>query len=210
LAEGITASHLVAEERERRSPNFGASALIKLLIVEPGSVIARQAWPPASTVACARLLPGEAHAGLAGARRNHSRKLSDADLKLARPGLDEAWRRIVKLDTTGGSRSGRKVTDGRLPPPVRIVPHHSDPECRLLLRTGRTYPSPDRGLAGCDTTDVCGGELTEPRSSARAGPGPSPRSWKQCVTVQAGTPAAGVGFGQHHRLQRLRLQASRP
>ena len=48
---------------------FDTSAFLKLVIAEPGSVVAVRAWTDADQVAACRLLYPEARAGLAQARR---------------------------------------------------------------------------------------------------------------------------------------------
>jgi predicted nucleic acid-binding protein len=79
---------------------FDASAFLKLLLSEPGSATAKQAWAQARTVTGGRLLYAEVRAGLAAALR--SRRLSARRYADRKRALHELWERVVEVDATTG------------------------------------------------------------------------------------------------------------
>jgi predicted nucleic acid-binding protein len=77
---------------------FDTSALVKILIEEPGSAAAVQAWQAADSVACSRLAHVEARAALAMAKRQG--RLSSLQGARARAALDDHWQDVVALEVT--------------------------------------------------------------------------------------------------------------
>jgi predicted nucleic acid-binding protein len=77
---------------------FDTSAFVKILIQEPGSGSAVRAWRAADSVSCSRLLPAEARAALAMARRQ--RRLSNAQQAQAKAALDAHWQDVFVVEVT--------------------------------------------------------------------------------------------------------------
>ena len=77
---------------------FDTSAFMKLLIQEPGSVPAVQAWQAADWVASSRLLYAEARAALAMARRQG--RLSNAQHASAKGALTDHWLDVHVIEVT--------------------------------------------------------------------------------------------------------------
>lgn len=77
---------------------FDTSAFVKILIAEPGSAPAVQAWQAADSVACSRLLHAEARAALAMARRQG--RLSTAQLAGAKAALTVHWQDVYVVEVT--------------------------------------------------------------------------------------------------------------
>lgn len=74
---------------------FDTSALVKLVIQEPGSEHAERVWRDASTVVSNVLLYPEARAALKRARRD--RRLRDAELRLAVRGVERLWAQVDRI-----------------------------------------------------------------------------------------------------------------
>jgi predicted nucleic acid-binding protein len=85
---------------------FDTSALVPLLIAEPGSPAARQLWDGATRVASIRLLYPEARAALAQARRGG--RLSARQLRTAVRSLDERYGQldVVEVDERLAHQAG--------------------------------------------------------------------------------------------------------
>lgn len=85
---------------------FDTSAVIPLLIAEPGSALAGQLWDKADRVASARLIYPEARAALAQARRLE--RLTARQLGASVRELDELYEQmdIVELDADLAHQSG--------------------------------------------------------------------------------------------------------
>jgi predicted nucleic acid-binding protein len=77
---------------------FDTSALVKILIHESGSASAVRAWHAADSVSCSRLLPAEAQAALAMARRQ--RRLSDVQHIQAKAALEKHWQDVFVVEVT--------------------------------------------------------------------------------------------------------------
>jgi predicted nucleic acid-binding protein len=77
---------------------FDTSAFVKILIQEPGSDSALRAWQAADSVCCSRLLPAEARAGLAMARR--MRRLSNVQQTRAKAALDGHWQDVFVVEVS--------------------------------------------------------------------------------------------------------------
>ena len=77
---------------------FDTSAFVKILIQEPGSGSAVRAWRAADSVSCSRLLPAEARAALAMARRQ--RRLSNAQQAQAKAALEAHWQDVFVVEVT--------------------------------------------------------------------------------------------------------------
>jgi len=85
---------------------FDTSALVPLLVFEPGSPAARELWDEASRVASVRLVYPEARAALAQARR--SGRVTPRQLRSAVRALDDRYEQLdlVELDGTLAHRAG--------------------------------------------------------------------------------------------------------
>ncbi|HKF18246.1 MAG TPA: type II toxin-antitoxin system VapC family toxin [Candidatus Dormibacteraeota bacterium] len=77
---------------------FDTSAFLKLVVAEPGSVIAVRAWTDADQVAACRLLYPEARAGLAQARRMG--RLPARSLGASRRTLEALWADVEVVEIT--------------------------------------------------------------------------------------------------------------
>jgi predicted nucleic acid-binding protein len=77
---------------------FDTSALVPLLIAEPGSPAARQLWDGATRVASVRLVYPEARAALAQARRQD--RLTARQLRTAVRSLDEIYTQLDTVEVT--------------------------------------------------------------------------------------------------------------
>jgi predicted nucleic acid-binding protein len=77
---------------------FDTSAFLKLVIVEPGSQTATQAWTAADSVTSSRLLYPEARAGLAAALRG--RRIPPPRYPRLKTHLEELWGDVVVLEVT--------------------------------------------------------------------------------------------------------------
>lgn len=74
------------------------SVLLKLLVTEPGSVVAAQLTDSADVVAAARLGYAEARAALAAASRN--RRITPAQLRRLKTELELLWSQFVIVEMT--------------------------------------------------------------------------------------------------------------
>ena len=85
---------------------FDTSALVPLIVAEPGSARAVSLWSHADRVVTVRLLYPEARAALAQARR--LRRLSPRQLRQAAVELDGRWRQldVVEIDERLAFRAG--------------------------------------------------------------------------------------------------------
>jgi predicted nucleic acid-binding protein len=85
---------------------FDTSALVPLLVVEPGSPTARQLWDEASRVASVRLVYPEARAALAQARRYG--RVTARQLRSAVRALEDHYEQLdlVELDETLAHHAG--------------------------------------------------------------------------------------------------------
>lgn len=79
---------------------FDTSALVPLIIAEPGSSAARELWDGAARVASVRLAYPETRAALAQAHRG--RRLTARQLRSAVTGLDELFTRLDVVDVDDG------------------------------------------------------------------------------------------------------------
>lgn len=79
---------------------FDTSAVIPLLVEEPGSDRAVQLWEQADRVVSLRIVYAEARAALALARRTG--RLSGSALRTTLPRLDELYRSVDRLDIDDG------------------------------------------------------------------------------------------------------------
>jgi uncharacterized protein len=79
---------------------FDTSALVPLIVAEPGSGAARELWDGASRVASVRLIYPEARAALAQARREN--RISARQLRPAVQALDDRYLQldVVEVDET--------------------------------------------------------------------------------------------------------------
>lgn len=77
---------------------FDTSAFVKILIHEPGSASAVRAWQAADSVVSSRLLPAEARAALAMARRQ--RRLSASQHAQAKAALTTHWQGVFVVEVT--------------------------------------------------------------------------------------------------------------
>jgi predicted nucleic acid-binding protein len=77
---------------------FDTSAFLKLVIAEPGSVMAIRAWTDADQVATCRLLYPEARAGLAQARRMG--RLPARSVGASRRTLEALWADVEVVEIT--------------------------------------------------------------------------------------------------------------
>jgi predicted nucleic acid-binding protein len=77
---------------------FDTSAFVKVLIEEPGSASAVQAWQAADSVACSRLLHAEARTALAMARRQG--RLSTVQHATAKAALNVHWQDVYVVEVT--------------------------------------------------------------------------------------------------------------
>jgi len=85
---------------------FDASAFLKLVIEEPGSAEAREAWRGAHSRVSSRLLYPEARAGLARARR--MRRLDQPAARAARQSIEDLLEAVDLVEVTAevGRRAG--------------------------------------------------------------------------------------------------------
>jgi predicted nucleic acid-binding protein len=77
---------------------FDTSAFLKLLVAEPGSQTAAQAWTGADAVTSCRLLYPEARAGLAAAMR--ARRVPKSRCPALKTQLEELWGDVVAIEVT--------------------------------------------------------------------------------------------------------------
>lgn len=77
---------------------FDTSAFVKIVIHEPGSGSAVRAWQAADSVVASRLLPAEARAALAMARRQ--RRLSPSQHVQAKAALATHWQSVFVVEVT--------------------------------------------------------------------------------------------------------------
>ena len=80
------------------SAAFDTSALVKLVIDEPGSQSAREIWAAAEPPVCCRLAYVEARAALAAARR--AERLTRTQLAAAKRGLETLWGQAGIVEVT--------------------------------------------------------------------------------------------------------------
>jgi uncharacterized protein len=85
---------------------FDTSALVPLLVLEPGSPAARELWDEAPRVASVRLVYPEARAALAQARR--TARVTSRQLRSAVRALDDHYEQLdlVELDETLAHQAG--------------------------------------------------------------------------------------------------------
>lgn len=79
---------------------FDTSALIPLVIEEPGSARAAVLWDESERVVTVRLAYPEARAALATARRLG--RLSAGKYRTARAGFEDLWRQFDRVEVTAG------------------------------------------------------------------------------------------------------------
>lgn len=79
---------------------FDTSAFVPLLIIEPGTPLARELWDSADEVVTTRLLYLEGAAALSRARRMG--RITDRNHRAAVDSLDDLWRdfRVIEIDET--------------------------------------------------------------------------------------------------------------
>ena len=84
---------------------FDTSAFVPLLIIEPGSPLARELWDSADEIVTTQLLYVEAAAALARARRMG--RITDVSHRVAVDSLDDLWRdfRVIEIDETVARRA---------------------------------------------------------------------------------------------------------
>jgi predicted nucleic acid-binding protein len=79
---------------------FDTSALIPLIVEEPGSAVASQLWDAAERVVTVRLAYPEGRAALAQARRLG--RLPPRAYRTARDGFEDLWRQLDRVEVTAG------------------------------------------------------------------------------------------------------------
>lgn len=79
---------------------FDTSALIPLIVEEPGSEVASRLWEEAERVVTVRLAYPEGRAALAGARRLG--RLTPRRQRAAREGFEDLWRQLDRVEVTAG------------------------------------------------------------------------------------------------------------
>jgi uncharacterized protein len=86
---------------------FDTSALVKLLVQEPGSEVAEEIWDAADTVATGRLAYPEARAALAAAKRDG--RLSAPTHRRAKDEFEALWQQtwIVELSSSVAADAGK-------------------------------------------------------------------------------------------------------
>jgi predicted nucleic acid-binding protein len=77
---------------------FDSSALVKLVVEEPGSPLAAELWDASDAALASRLAYPEVRAALAAATRNH--QLGPAELRQAELAWDEFWAATRKVELT--------------------------------------------------------------------------------------------------------------
>lgn len=77
---------------------FDSSALVKLLIDEPGSTLADELWDACDGAVASRIAYPEVRAALAAATRNHD--LAERDLDRAEDAWEEFWAFIRPVELT--------------------------------------------------------------------------------------------------------------
>jgi uncharacterized protein len=77
---------------------FDASALVKLVVEEAGSVLAAELWDGSDAVVASRLAYPEVRAALAAAGRNHD--LDQAGLQAAGTAWEEYWAAVRPVELT--------------------------------------------------------------------------------------------------------------
>jgi predicted nucleic acid-binding protein len=77
---------------------FDSSALVKLVVEEPGSELVAQLWDGCDAALASRLAYPEVRAALAAAARNHD--LSDDDLRAAERAWEEFWAATRPVELT--------------------------------------------------------------------------------------------------------------
>jgi len=77
---------------------FDSSALVKLVVEEPGSPLAAELWDGCDAAVSSRLAYPEVRAALAAAGRN--RDLADRDLEMAEQFWDDLWAGIRPVELT--------------------------------------------------------------------------------------------------------------
>ncbi len=77
---------------------FDSSALVKLVVEEPGSPLAAELWDASDAALASRLAYPEVRAALAAAARNH--QLGAAELRQAEQAWDEFWAATRKVELT--------------------------------------------------------------------------------------------------------------
>lgn len=75
---------------------FETSALVKLLLEEPGAEDARDLWDEADLVTVALIAYPEARSALAAAHRDH--RISSAELEVAKRKLNRLWTQTQVVD----------------------------------------------------------------------------------------------------------------
>lgn len=90
---------------------FDTSAIVKLVILEPGSSEANRIWLDAHRVVSSVLVYPESRAALKRARR--ARRLTDARLRLAIADFEGLWGHVdrVSVSTVLATRAGRLAHD---------------------------------------------------------------------------------------------------
>ncbi len=93
---------------------FDASALVKLVVEEEGSVLAARLWDGCDAAVSSRLAYVEVRAALAAAARNN--ELTAADLATAEAGWEELWAAVRPVELTGEvtRHAGRLAGEHRL------------------------------------------------------------------------------------------------
>lgn len=93
---------------------FDASALVKLVVDEPGSDLADSLWDGCDTPLSNRLADVEVRAALAASRRSHD--LDEDDLSIALDGWDALWSAVrpVELTAIVARRAGVLARDHAL------------------------------------------------------------------------------------------------
>ena len=93
---------------------FDTSAVIHLLIEEPGSAVARRLWDEAGRVVAVRLVYPEARAALAQAERTG--RVAAGQLRAAVAGLDDLFGKmhVIELDAGLAQAAGDLAEDQRL------------------------------------------------------------------------------------------------
>lgn len=93
---------------------FDTSAIVKLLVAEPGSEIARRVWAIADTVAFSRLAEPEARAALAWARR--LRRITPAQHRLSKTELSRRFESGAWIEVSAAicSRAGELAEEHAL------------------------------------------------------------------------------------------------
>ena len=79
---------------------FDTSALVKLFLVEPGSLTVRSAWKLADTAAAGRITYAETRAALAAANRRPEKRFNNQSHLKAKSYLEQIWPKIFQVNIT--------------------------------------------------------------------------------------------------------------